>query len=164
MCAEFPKFRIAETVATDTVVKLIGTITATQWCGQRWIGERYYGYLKHGDFLAEGRWAALNDRWEFTLARPTDVEGLDGASEVDVLDGYWGERAALVLDSGATWGAETWPADEDHDHCAICWAKIWERENREHYSASDGVRVCPACYRSFVERRDLGFIVGKSEP
>jgi len=80
-----------------------------------------------------------------------------GSSEFDVLDGYWGDRAALVLDSCLAWVPDEWTQADDHDHCAICWAHIYVTENRDHFASSTGKRVCAACY-DYVRSRSLDFI------
>lgn len=83
---------------------------------------------------------------------------------LEVLDGYWGDRADLVLDTSLIWNRHQWTDAADHDHCAICWATISTQEKSEHFAARypEGRRdrVCAPCYHNYVSKRALGFIPG----
>jgi hypothetical protein len=153
-----PRFHVQEIARQGASVILRGTVSSTGVGQETWIGDRYLGYLKRGDFLAPGRWHAAPGGWDFTLEREEDLGEINGARDMEVLDGYWGERAELVLDTGIVWKADRWTTPGDHDHCAICWATIADRDNADHFVATTGARVCCACHRDHVGRRGLGFI------
>ena len=154
----FPIFRVARVDTEAGAPHLIGSLTATNFGRETWVDDEYIGYLRRGATCIRGRWRKLTDLWEFTLADPHTIPPFHAEEEVEVFDGYWGERAQLVLSESTSWSPATWRQSEDHDHCAICWATISAHENRSHVESSDGVRVCPACYRNYVQVRSLAFI------
>lgn len=158
MDTPFPRLRVMEIARDDSRVAIEGTVSVTRVGRETWVGDRHVGYLKRGDFLAPGRWHDGGDRWSFVLDRPADVSELEGASELEVLDGWWGASAELVLDQSLIWNTCQWTEAADHDHCAICWATISTHENGKHFAAERGGRVCAPCYRRFVGKRSLGFI------
>ena len=161
MSPRFPIFRLTEAETSCAQPKLVGSLDSTRFGPETWVDDRYLGYLKRNEIFVPGRWHRVAGHWEFVLQNPSDVDRLVGVSEFEVLDGYWGERAELVLGTSIRWAEAVWPGDhgQEHDHCGICWATIMDRDNREHYRASTGERVCMSCYREFVQRRNLGFIV-----
>lgn len=154
----YPTFLVMEIARDDSRVALQGNVSVTRVGRETWVGDRHIGYLKRGAFLAPGRWHDGGNRWSFVLDRPEHVSELEGAPALEVLDGYWGERAALVLDQSLVWHKDRWTDAADHDHCAICWASISTQENGEHFAAGCGDRVCAPCYRNYVSKRALGFI------
>ena len=112
----------------------------------------------------EGQFSELNpDNLECvfdTVSKP--VSDLEISNCYLVLNGYWGERAALVLTPDNRWaktpfipskanavhipGSGTVMTDAgkplsaqkdervwDHEHCAICWATISEHPNTQSY-------------------------------
>lgn len=117
----------------------------------------------------------------FELDEPERVLPTVLGAELEYLDSYWAERAEVVLleegwqrqrfvagdavaekadgvlmlrpaqagEQGALIGA--W----DHEHCAICWAKIEPGDSG--WLSRSGTWVCEDCYKSFVSRRSLNF-------
>jgi hypothetical protein len=153
-----PTFDVFGKRSDDRGIVLFGCVSSTEFGRQTWIADRYLGYLKHGDFLARGRWHAGGENWEFALDESQTAEELPDVNEFQILDGYWGERAELVLDRKIVWQPERWQVQDDHDHCAICWATICSTENQAHFIATTGERVCAACYQAYVSTRALSFI------
>lgn len=158
MTQQFPNFHIESIERAVPRPRLTGRPSSQTFGSHKWIDDGWIGYLRYGTRLVPGRWRAAGDAWQFTLRRAADLEALEGVSEVEALDGYWGERAELVLSEDLTWGPAEWRKAADHDHCAICWATISIPENQHHFRASDGSRVCSACYHGYVRVRSLGFI------
>ena len=158
MSIALPTFHVQDIARRGSSVTLRGTVSSTGVGLETWIGDRYLGYLKRGDFLAPGRWHAAQGCWDFALERHEHLGEINGAQNMEVLDGYWGERVELVLNTGITWTAERWTKAADHDHCAICWATIAAVENADHFVATTGERVCAECHHNHVGRRELGFI------
>ena len=154
----FPTFRVMDVVREKSRVSLQGDVSSIRVGRETWVGDQYLGYLKHGAFLAPGRWEDRSGVWSFVFDRPDDLAELEGTSEFEVLDGYWGERAELVLDRSTTWNHEKWVDTADHDHCVICWATIATFEHDDYFAGSSGDRVCVPCYRNYVSQRALGFI------
>jgi hypothetical protein len=94
----YPTFRVTEITRDDSRVALEGTVSVTRVGRETWVGDRHIGCLKRGAFLAAGRWHGAGNRWRFVLDRPEHLSELEGAAALEVLDGYWGKRAELVLD------------------------------------------------------------------
>jgi hypothetical protein len=163
MNSTFPVFRVGRVVSAESRARLSGAVTATRRGSETWIGDKHWGYLKRGDLLVRGRWHAASDHWEFVLEQGADINLLEGATEVEVLNGYWGERAQLVLATSLSWQSDVWLDEADHDHCAICWATINVFTHREHFRASSGERICACCYGDYVKRRSLAFIEGVAQ-
>lgn len=159
----FPRFSVAAVSPSPPRARLIGSVSSVRFGRETWVGDRYLGYLKHGSFLAPGRWHLGKDHWEFALDQPQHLNDLEGIPELEVLDGYWGERVALVLDARAKWTTDQWSEKVGHEHCTICWATISESENRDHFVATSGERVCAPCYREYVSSRSLGFIAAAAQ-
>lgn len=158
MNTPFPMFCVMAVARDDSRVTLRGSVSFTRVGRETWVGDRHVGYLKLGTFLASGRWHAGGDCCGFVLDRSEHLSELDGTPTLEVLDGYWGERAELVLDESVTWSASSWTDAADHAHCAICCTTVSTQENREHFAAGRGDRLCAACYRNYVSKRALGFI------
>ena len=154
----FPTFNVVERRASDNGVSLFGAVSSTQFGNETWIGDLYLAFLKSGDLLVYGRWHIDGERWQFTVDASKTSEHIPADNSFQILDGYWGERAELVLDRNIVWRRELWQAQDDHDHCAICWETISSIENQTHFAASTGERVCNACYEAYVSRRALTFI------
>ena len=76
------------------------------------------------------------------------------------LDGYWGERAKLVLTFNESWQLREFEITntDDHAHCEICWAKIGNcGEASGAYSPPDHW-VCQKCYADYVKTRSIDFV------
>ena len=149
-----PTFKVIERHSDE----IVGSVSSTQLGDETWVADRYLGYLKQGDSLFFGRWHAAGQDWKFTLDKSETNEDLPASDEFQILDGYWGERAELVLNTNLDWQPDRWEIQNDHDHCAICWATISTIENQTHFCASTGQCVCNACYDSYVRTRALTFI------
>ena len=133
-------------------------MSSTALGSETWVADQYLGFLKHGDSLFPGRWHSAGENWKFALDKSQTNEALPASDEFQILDGYWGERVELVLNTNVAWQPERWEVQDDHDHCAICWATISSIENQTHFAASTGERVCNACYEGYVRTRALTFI------
>lgn len=118
-----------------------------------------WGYLFREKPVLEGRWHFRKDRWEFEV-----TEVLDGTLEIlagqtlEVLDGYWGERAQIALDEALEWHEEHYDDVDDHTHCSICWATTATTENSRFMVSSVLDTLCMDCYVGYVLPRNLGFI------
>lgn len=98
----FPVFRVREAVPNQGR-GAVGTVTETTPRRENWIGDNWIGFLKSDAKLIAGRWHRRGDLWEFA---PEDANNLDVVLEQpewEVLDGYWGERAEIVLDPTRGW-------------------------------------------------------------
>lgn len=123
-----------------------------------------------------------------------ELESVDGSAALvaggsyQFLDGYWGQRAEVVVDEHRTWtprrfvptdaleyfvdgrrmttnvrddappGGHLIEAAWDHEHCRVCDATISAVENTDAWSSSFGDWVCDRCYRAFVIPRSLDFV------
>ncbi|WP_157199422.1 hypothetical protein [Methylomonas koyamae] len=57
---------------------------------------------------------------------------------------------------GEQWNMETWSGNEtwDHDHCQICWWKLYESDDAEHgvgYRSEKDNWLCTECYEQFIK-------------
>ena len=104
-----------------------------------------------------GRWFSEGDRWRFVTDERRSLDFQVG-DPLQLYDGYWGERAYIVLAS-LTWTEEQFVAKKewDHDHCGICWATIYP-DAPKYFRSSDRDIVCPNCYEQYVQTHSLGFI------
>jgi hypothetical protein len=114
--------------------------------------------------FVEGKLSNLQSKTRtaiFTCKNEIEASSLQLGTAYRYFDGYWGERARLVLDPGLTWGEHDFvqKASNDHDHCAICWATISMIENTNHMRSSSGAAICHGCHQGYVLRRSIDFIV-----
>jgi len=128
--------------------------------------------LVRRDAHVSGRWSAIADAppetWDFRVDDAGAAARIVAASPWWMLDGYWGDRAEIVLDDHHPWSHERFPASRDHDHCAICDAKIgrygrpdgYRRRDRGH---DDATWICPECRERWVVPGSLGFVPGDIE-
>lgn len=175
---------------TLTIRAIGDRFVSAAWSDPKWIGE--------GDIAC-----VVTKRTEFVWGRVTDVntaartcvftpESEDALQELRLgdsypqLDGYWGERAALVFDGSKVWkerqfeptdavryrddhvlgpisgkvppGGEVVQGGWDHEHCEICWEKISRQANPIAMFAEPHHWLCCACYLRFVVPRSLEFI------
>jgi hypothetical protein len=147
----FPRFRIRANASGEAV----GAVTSTTFGKETWVGEGFLGYLMSTECLIYGRWHRRGDSWGFVPDQKDIVGTLSPDSEWQVIDCYWGERTALVLDSKRIW-IKTGYKGQDHDHCAICWESIGA--GGEGYVDDGATWVCDQCYDSYVKTKSLGFI------
>ena len=93
---ELPRFQVRR--IEDDPVRLIGTLSATRYGSQTWVQSGWHGDLRVGNRLVTGRWSQADSEWAFTPESPSALETIGAAREFPVFEGYWGERAELVLD------------------------------------------------------------------
>src|SRR5262245_52679649 len=106
-----PLFRV-EGAALGEAGGVVGTVTRTTHGGQSWIGDGWIGFLKMGATMVAGRWHSRGNSWEFVPDEAELVKAILAHPEAEVLDGYWGERAELVLDETLSWSRATFqPTD-----------------------------------------------------
>jgi hypothetical protein len=150
-----PHFQVRE--IENHPLRLIGELSNTRYGSQTWIRSGWLGDLRVGSRFVRGRWSEADGRWVFAPNDQNALETIAELREFDVFDGYWGERAELVLDESLTWRETDWSDPEDHDHCQICWDTINLNENARHFKVFAAVRICPACYSNYVEPRNVDF-------
>ena len=96
--ADLPHLRISA-INTDCCV---GHFDASPWIGENWIG---YIYTGEGPFI-RGRFREVDLDASTCAFYPDDataISGLRSSVSYPYLDGYWGERAQLVLDEHRNW-------------------------------------------------------------
>lgn len=153
-----PTFTPERADEADQKIQLIGEVSAEAYMGQNWIGERWIGYIgRVGEPPVEGRWFQENGRWKFVSDNPNTSRFRLG-EQLQVYDGYWGERAYIVL-APMKWTEGKFEAKKewDHDHCGICWATISTDEST-YFRSSERDVICPVCYTQYVQLHSLAFI------
>jgi hypothetical protein len=184
----FPVFHVRQG-AMEQSAGVVGAVTRTTHGRETWVGDGWIGFLKGGGAtLIAGRWRQEADFWVFTPEDPDNVAAIRARPEWDVLDGYWGERAEIVLDQTHQWHRTRFqPADAvrvqgpagvwfrrkidgdtgagevikdgwDHEHCAICGETLGLGGQPEAYVSGQRIWVCGGCYTHFVEHGSLDFI------
>lgn len=170
--ADLPVFFVTE-VQSDPP-RLIGHLR--RW---HWVGERHIAYLYPGaNRLIEGRFHDVR-RWgkraSFVPANPDSINDIKSGDAVPYLDGYWGERAAIVFDKSIHWQesafhihdevhhymggrTEVEPNGCDHEHCFICWATISERQNQTYMTSDQVSSVCLDCFHNYIEPNNIDFV------
>lgn len=99
----FPVFRVGERAVREGT-GVIGTVTRTTHGREDWVGDGWIGFLKTGARMIAGRWHRRpDDLWEFAPNNPVHLDAVWSQREWEVLDGYWGERAQIVLDPTRAW-------------------------------------------------------------
>jgi hypothetical protein len=136
---------------------LTGFVSTVRVSAETWVGDRHLGYLLVDGSLMAGRWRRAGEEWAFAPHDPRGEHTRMVGTTVVVLDSYWGHRANLVLDPAARWVKAEWSDPGDHDHCALCWAKV-DADRPQHASNGKGDVVCPECHERYVLPGDLGFI------
>ena len=102
IAALFPAFHVRER-SVGAKAGVLGTVTRTSQGREDWIGDGWIGCLKAGAKLVFGRWHRRGDLWEFAPEGSDEVDEVVAQREWEVLDGYWGERAEIVLDQTRRW-------------------------------------------------------------
>jgi len=141
-------------------LRFVGDLSTTRYGSETWIQNGWNGDLLVAGRLIGGRWSEGKGYWVFSPDDPTAAEALAEGREYRVLDGYWAERAELVLKESLNWRESMWSGPTRHEHCGICWATIGLNENARHFAAAaDGrvYRVCANCYTLNVQTRSLDF-------
>lgn len=179
---DFPKLTIASIGDQDA---------EAVWSDPKWIGERHIVCIvMDSDTFVWGRLTNVNARnssCAFTPDDPHDLAKLEIGRSYPQGDGYWGERAELVLNHSLVWRAREFHASDavwfehsrtmcplsgeipaggvlvkggwDHEHCEICSEKISQQTSPVGVFAEPGHWICDDCYQRFVLSRSLAFIV-----
>ena len=159
MIPVFPKFDVQTIADLDKNLRLIGSIDHVNVGTSTWVGDGYLGYLFQERPIYYGRWHACGNTWEFAVSRTIDVMVRPFRGQTfSVLDGYWGERAEIILDETLAWTEQCYEEPDDHTHCDICWATIQPDENSRFMTSSANDELCMACYSKYVGPRSLAFI------
>jgi hypothetical protein len=156
----YPEFTIR--LLCEDGNSVIGSLNRQDQGKEHWIDDNYVGAILCGDVVAFGRWFQESDDWRFLFDENESSKlQLSASQVVYALDGYWGERAEIVLDSGISWSKVKFTAKKewDHEHCAICWAAISESENASHFLGA-GHPVCEECFKRYVQPKSLDFVPG----
>jgi len=149
----FPVFTV--TSAAPDNQTLIGGLDSTTYIGQRRVGDGHLGYLMHATSLIYGRWHKGKE-WAFEIKESChEPLSLSGGQQFQVLDGYWGERVALVMDKHIEWHSAKYDPKDDHAHCAICWADILKHMD---YMRGSKNAVCLECYQNHIALGNYDFI------
>ena len=93
-----PRLRVTAISANDLLV----TFDEVKWIGERWIAY----IMLSSETLLEGRFVSVDVQQRtarFILNKKEDISYLRPGFEYEYLDGYWGERAELVLDRSRVW-------------------------------------------------------------
>jgi hypothetical protein len=149
----FPRYHIIRADANE----VFGSVTATTYGSETWVGDEWLGCLMGKDRFIFGRWHERGDSWGFVPDDTSVIEMLRPNTEWGILDGHWGERAELVLDATSKWQKALYE-ESDHDHCAICWETLGQGGQPQGYVTQDATWICSGCYESFVQKRSLEFI------
>ena len=182
----FPCFRVVQNKVAEAG-EVLGAITATTRSRETWVGNGWIGYLMADMQLILGLWHIRSDLWGFAPEDAGNLEAIVAKKEWLILDGYWGQRAEIVLDSTREWrkarfepshavafrepggtcvskadspkppGGELIKGGWDHEHCAICWETLGSGGQPEGY-LSQNDWVCEHCFERFVQQRSLDFI------
>ena len=148
----WPTFTIKQVRADGSAVGCVDFVCVGE---STWIGEGLSSYLKHNDCLISGRWHNSDTDWRFT---PNERQEFSLGDCYTVFDHYWGERVLLAIDPSIVWSPGDWSDLNDHDHCAICWAKISAVTGTNFHRNSSDDSVCEDCYGNHVLKRDISFL------
>jgi len=151
---------------------------ASRW---QWVGEGHIAFMLVGSScLIQGKFRNVDEATRRVSFAATDASALAQIGPracLPFLDGYWGERAVLVLDTSLGWEEAAFAARDavehhtngktevitggwDHEHCAICWANISEHENKRFMKSSRDDPICLDCFSKYVRAKSLDFIEG----
>ncbi len=166
---------------------LVGSLTSLTCGEQTWVGEGFFGYLLTPEGPLPGNWEPAGERWTFKPFESHDSGVIDIGDALEVLDGYYGDRAALVLDAGREWERVTFqaydavrihapggvsgvrPIEPEDDDSAEIVSGGWNHEHCAicwetirpggvgHHSLPDEW-VCERCFGEYVEPRSLAFV------
>ena len=158
----FPEFKIKAISKTDKGMELIGNISSNEFDGEKWIDDKWLGFLKENSSLFYGRWHKHNNNWKFVVSNEELLKTDFYEGQVfSAIDGYWGERIELIIDKNITWRETVYKftADDNHEHCFFCWVIITEYENNKYMLANELIAVCLVCYETYVKKESFDFIV-----
>lgn len=102
MASIFPVFCVEQRRIGEASA-VVGAVTRTTHGGESWVKDGGFGFLKIGAKLVAGGWRDHGERWEFAPEDAGCVASILAHHECEVLDGYWGERAELVMDETLRW-------------------------------------------------------------
>jgi hypothetical protein len=179
----FPIFEKASEPLIDPT-KLVGHVNTTNYGVKEWVGHNHLGYLVSEEHFIKGRWTSQGDQWVFVLENPDDSEYCASVSTFSVIDWFWGENAAIVLDRSRVWEKRSFQASNgllvgrllsptdsttsetgeiikdgwDHEYCVIYGDKIGRGGEPIGYFSAPNTWVCQTCFSSFVEPKSLDFI------
>jgi hypothetical protein len=94
----FPRFRINESTNDEGCLCYVGIFEPTPKTYVSWVGYLFDAEGRH----TYGRFLRRSDNYRFYPEEPSDFDLVVG-NTLAYLDGYWGERAALVLDKDLVW-------------------------------------------------------------
>ena len=157
---DFPKAIIKNIQNNPDHVTLFCDVNKTTFKNQNWLGNNYCGYLMKNDKLISGRWHYSDiNGWSF---RTSDIDAsvIQREEILECIDGYYGERDELMLDTSLKWNRAEFvtKGNWDHDHCGICWAKIDElnsESNKAHMISNKKDLVCLKCFDKYMKSKDV---------
>lgn len=180
--ADLPQFTVTE-VLPD---RCIGRFSPSPWVNENWIAGLHLGEHRFlwGRFCLVFRDAA---KCSFSPNHPNDLARIRVGTTYPYIDGYWGERAELVLDAGRAWKQREFepsdmvmlpgsdgttfgtsavgdgpvgtivPGAWDHEHCDVCNRKIGCGGEAEGYFSTPDAWVCEECHSTYVLPRSIAF-------
>jgi hypothetical protein len=158
----FPTFKIKTVIENETGNELIGTLSSDSYKGEKWVDDKWLGFIVEDNRFIYGRWHKLEDNWKFVI-KPEEIfeANFYEGQELSAVEGYWGERIELIIDKNTIWKQTVYKAanNDDHDHCFFCWATINEYENNKYMLANERIAVCLNCYENYVVKESFDFIV-----
>ncbi len=167
--------------------RVIGTFDKPLWIGERHLGD----LLLPDERFVSGCFVNVDLQGHTATFVPTaaeDISAMLSGMTYPRLDGYWGERAALILDRQRHWSQRMFePVDAvafkgtggtlvkatnqnlpeggtvikggwDHEHCDICWETISPQTDPVAMFSEPDHWICRKCHESFVVPRSLDFI------
>jgi len=180
---KLPKFSIVAIADRDCS----GQFEPSKLIGEDWIG----CLLLASERLVCGRFLSVNVAARTALFRAASRDGvasLEAGKTFPYLDGYWGERAELVLDRTRDWRKARFTAQDaveyirdgqrmitrvgpgvpaggrvvaemwDHEHCAMCCSEIGQQRIADAWINAQAEWLCTTCYETYVVPRSLEFV------
>lgn len=89
--------------AQDNDSEVAGTISSTTYGNEDWVGDGWIGFLMALGKLIPGRWRHMDEAWNFVPEDPALCRTIRGRNDWEILDGYWGQRAEIVLGLHRKW-------------------------------------------------------------
>ena len=181
--ADLPRFEVLAMLADCCK----GRFDLSPWVGDNWITGLYLG----GNRFLWGRFRDVDGPARTCSFSPNQVAELSTLrlnESYPFMDGYWGERAQLVLDESRSWQRAVFepsdmllvptpggsmgrpalpgepvrgqvaPGGWDHEHCEICNKKIGRGGEPEGFFSLPDAWLCQECHTAFVIPRSLAFV------
>ena len=152
------------------------------WIGEGWIG---WVFSDEDRRAIPGRFREVNAYEATCVFVPDDANELchlSSGTSLRYLDGYWGDRAELVLNKELRWSARVFEASDavrigsrvrkrdaletgegtivpggwNHEHCEICWATLGPG-TRMVTNQRDEI-ICVSCHEGYVATGSLEFV------